>query len=103
MPAVDFLRAYDQMKAGAVPSIPVRELRGKTVLVGIVAEGRSAFVETPFTPQFPSIGMHATFIDNVLLAPGGDPNLSNIVYKVFDVLEEHSAITRGPVGQGIPV
>ena len=44
-----------------------------------------------------------SFIDNVLLAPAGDSNLSNIVYKVFDVLEEHTAITRGPVGQGIPV
>ena len=38
------------------------------------------------------------FINDVLLAPGGDPTISNIVYKIFDVLEEHSAITRGPVG-----
>ena len=44
-----------------------------------------------------------SFVDNVLTAPGGDPTISDIVYKVFDVLEEHSAITRGPVGQGVPV
>jgi hypothetical protein len=44
-----------------------------------------------------------SFVDNVLNAPEGDPTISNITYKLFDVLEEHSAITRGPVGHGVPV
>ncbi|MEP7358037.1 MAG: YdhR family protein [Anaerolineales bacterium] len=43
------------------------------------------------------------FVDNVLNAPEGDPTISEVTYKVFDVLEEHSAITRGPVGTGVPV
>jgi hypothetical protein len=43
------------------------------------------------------------FVDNVLNAPDGDPTVSNIAYKVFDVLEAHSAITRGPIGQGVAV
>ena len=63
---VDFLKGYDDLTAGRAPSFPVRELKGKTVIVGIVAEGRSTFIETPFTQHFPSIGMHAAFIDNVL-------------------------------------
>ncbi len=65
-PVVEFLKAYDELKAGGHPDLPVESIRGKTVLVGIVAEGRGTFIETPFSQQFPSIGMHATFIDNVL-------------------------------------
>ncbi len=44
-----------------------------------------------------------SFLDNVLLAPDGDLTISNIKYKVFDVLEAHSAITRGPLGQAVAV
>ena len=43
------------------------------------------------------------FIDNVLNAPESDPAISHIIYKVFDVLDAHTAITRGPVGHGVPV
>jgi hypothetical protein len=44
-----------------------------------------------------------SFIDNVLFQPESDPGLTDIQYKIFDVLEEHSAITRGPLGQGVAV
>ena len=32
-----------------------------------------------------------------------DPTLSNVSLKPFDVMEEHTAITRGPVREGIRV
>jgi transcriptional regulator with GAF, ATPase, and Fis domain/CHASE2 domain-containing sensor protein len=66
IPAVEFLKAYDDVKAGRIASLPFGDLRGTTVIVGIVAEGRSAFLETPYSSQFPSIGIHATLIDNIL-------------------------------------
>ncbi len=85
---LDFLRAYDEFQSGgegtlalmgagrsrpdAAPSarggtlISVRDLRGKTVLLGVVAPGRSTFVDSPFGTQFPAIGLHALFIDNAV-------------------------------------
>ena len=36
-------------------------------------------------------------------AATGDPRLSNASVKMFDVMEEHTAITRGPVLTGVPV
>jgi transcriptional regulator with GAF, ATPase, and Fis domain len=72
--AVAFLRSYDDVKAGRSMSLNVGDLRGTTVIVGIVAEGRGTFVETPFSPSFPSVAMHATFLDDMLhdrlLRPG---------------------------------
>jgi hypothetical protein len=32
-----------------------------------------------------------------------DLTISEITYKLFDVLEAHSVITRGPFGHGVPV
>lgn len=63
--AVNFLKGYDESKMGGVLPDRLSSIKGKIVLVGIIAEGRSLFVETPFNEQFPSIGMHATFISNV--------------------------------------
>ncbi|HTK81112.1 MAG TPA: sigma 54-interacting transcriptional regulator, partial [Bacteroidota bacterium] len=63
---VNFLKAYDEVKfTGAMPSA-MPDLRNKIVLVGIVAEGRSQFIKTPFASQFPSIGLHATFLHNMI-------------------------------------
>jgi transcriptional regulator with GAF, ATPase, and Fis domain/CHASE2 domain-containing sensor protein len=47
-------------------SIDIPDISGKIVLVGIVAEGRSGFVASPFTPNLPSLAHHATIIDNIL-------------------------------------
>jgi hypothetical protein len=41
------------------------------------------------------------YIDGPLAAAKDDPSVSHMSIKCFDVLEEHSAITRGPVGQSI--
>ncbi|HLX12645.1 MAG TPA: sigma 54-interacting transcriptional regulator [Bacteroidota bacterium] len=65
-PVVSFLKAYDTLKSGGTPSIPVQSAAGKIVLVGIIAEGRSAFFPTPYQQQFPSVGLHAMFIENAL-------------------------------------
>ncbi len=77
---LDFLRAYDDLQAGGdgtltanrpgaagAPTIGnVRQLRDRIVLLGVVAEGRSSFVDSPFGRQFPAVGLHALFIDNAI-------------------------------------
>jgi len=42
------------------------KLQDKIVLVGIIAEGRSSFISSPFTDNLPSLIHHATLIDNIL-------------------------------------
>ena len=41
------------------------------------------------------------YVDDVLTEP--DPSISHMSIKRFDVLDEHSAITRGPVGSSVSV
>ena len=65
-PFLEVLRAYDALRKDRPASIPASKLKDKLVLVGVVAEGRSDFRSTPVDPRFPSIGLHAAFIDNAL-------------------------------------
>ncbi len=65
-PFLEVLRSYDAISSGGTPLVPVSAFKGKIVLVGIIAEGRSAFLPTPVHPRFPSLVYHATFIDNAL-------------------------------------
>jgi transcriptional regulator with GAF, ATPase, and Fis domain/CHASE2 domain-containing sensor protein len=65
-PFLDLLKAYDEWKAGGQPALPVNGLRGKIVLVGVIAEGRSPFVTTPVHPRLPSLLLQAAFVDNAL-------------------------------------
>jgi len=62
--AGEFLNAFAAWKTGGVRTKILESVHGKIILVGIIAEGRSAFLETPFDRQFPSLGVHATFLDN---------------------------------------
>ncbi len=39
---------------------------GKIVLIGVIAEGRSGFVPSPFGANLPSVAHHATIVDNIL-------------------------------------
>ncbi len=41
------------------------------------------------------------YLEGTVAALKNDPTLSNISVKQFDVMEEHSAITRGPIGEGV--
>jgi transcriptional regulator with GAF, ATPase, and Fis domain/CHASE2 domain-containing sensor protein len=63
-PVIQFLKAYDTLKMGGSPALQISNIKGKIVLIGIIAEGRSAFIPTPFESQFPSIGIHAIAIHN---------------------------------------
>jgi transcriptional regulator with GAF, ATPase, and Fis domain/CHASE2 domain-containing sensor protein len=65
-PFLEVLRSYDALRSERPPSLPVASLRGKIVLLGLIAEGRSAFVPTPFDPHLPSVLLHASLVDNVL-------------------------------------
>jgi transcriptional regulator with GAF, ATPase, and Fis domain/CHASE2 domain-containing sensor protein len=65
-PFIEVLRSYDALRAERSPSVPVAGLRGKIVLIGLIAEGRSVFVPTPVDPHLPAVLLHASLIDNVL-------------------------------------
>jgi len=65
-PFLEVLRSYDALVTGENPTIPVERLKDKIVLVGIVAEGRSIFLSTPIDPRYPSIGIHAVLLDDLL-------------------------------------
>jgi len=43
------------------------------------------------------------YIDGPLAQAQADPSISHMSIKPFNVLEEHSAITRGPLGQSVRV
>lgn len=60
--AFDFLKSYDSDPAGK----ELFSFAGKIVLVGIISEGRSKFIETPFSDEFPSVGIHAMALNNAL-------------------------------------
>ncbi len=63
---LDFLRAYDERVRAGAPHAPETAMKDKTVLIGVVAGGRSPFVDSPFGTLFPAVGLHALFIDNAL-------------------------------------
>ncbi len=63
---LDFLRAYDERVRTGGPPARETAVKDKTVLIGVVAGGRSPFVDSPFGTLFPAVGLHALFIDNAL-------------------------------------
>jgi transcriptional regulator with GAF, ATPase, and Fis domain/CHASE2 domain-containing sensor protein len=65
-PFLEVLRAYDALRSDLPQSLPVVSLRGKIILVGLVAEGRSEFLRTPVDERLPAIALHAAFLDNAL-------------------------------------
>ncbi len=64
--SVEVLRSFQQQRAGLEPALDLSTLKNKIVLIGIVGEGRSTFLSTPYSPLFPAIALHATAIDNAL-------------------------------------
>ncbi len=62
---VDFLQAYGERNSHTPPTL-LSSLKGKIVLIGVIAEGRSSFVATPYTAKYPAVGVHATAIHNIL-------------------------------------
>jgi transcriptional regulator with GAF, ATPase, and Fis domain len=65
-PFLEVLRSYDEARTDLPASVPVLSFKNKIVLVGVVAEGRSQFVQSPVDAHYPSLGVQATFIDNAL-------------------------------------
>ena len=63
---VEVLQSYRRRQLGLSSSIDLAALRDKIVLVSVVGEGTSRLFQTPFDQQLPSVGIHATFIDNAL-------------------------------------
>lgn len=65
-PFLEVLKSYDAARGGHAAVIPVQNLKNKIVLLGVIAEGRSETWATPVDPRFPSLGLHAVFLDNAL-------------------------------------
>ncbi|MEK9138509.1 MAG: CHASE2 domain-containing protein, partial [Bacteroidota bacterium] len=65
-PFVEVLKSYDAVRLDRTPSLPVRSFKDKIVLISVVAEERSVYVNTPVAARYPSVGLHATFLDNAL-------------------------------------
>lgn len=64
--SVEVLRSFEQQREGFTPSLDLSVLKNKIVLIGIIGEGRSTFIPSPYSPLFPAIALHATAIDNAL-------------------------------------
>jgi transcriptional regulator with GAF, ATPase, and Fis domain len=65
-PFLEVLKSYDIYQADGATAVPVRHLKGKLVLIAVVADGYSKFFNTPVGPRFPGTALHAVFLDNVL-------------------------------------
>ena len=63
---LDILQAYKDMEDGKVPKIDVEPLKNSICLVGLTALGLYDIKPVPMEPAYPSIGVLATAIDNIL-------------------------------------
>jgi transcriptional regulator with GAF, ATPase, and Fis domain len=66
IPLVEFLQAYSLQQKGGITDVDVNQVKNKIVIVGVIAEGMTDFVETPYTKQFPAVGIQAAIIANAL-------------------------------------
>ncbi len=64
--SVEVLRSFELQRAGFNASLNLSSLKNKIVLIGVIGEGRSTFVHSPYTASFPAVALHATAIDNAL-------------------------------------
>jgi transcriptional regulator with GAF, ATPase, and Fis domain/CHASE2 domain-containing sensor protein len=63
---LDFLKSYDLYRTGFLPRVPVTRVKGKAVIVGVVAPGVGKFFTTPYSSTFPAVGVDATALDNII-------------------------------------
>ncbi len=72
-PFLEVLKSYDAWTSGRESgkhtealSVPVDRFSDKIVIVGVIAEGRSDFRNTPVDARFPAVALHATFLHDAL-------------------------------------
>ena len=63
---VNILESINRADEGKAPLYPPETFRGKTVLVGIHAEGLEDAHPTPLDDKLPGVELHATALDNLL-------------------------------------
>ena len=63
---VEVLRSHQRRQLGLSSPLDLSALRDKVVLISVIGEGTSRLFQAPFDSQLPSVGIHATFIDNAL-------------------------------------
>ncbi len=83
-PFLEVLRAYDALRAGKTPMIPLEHFKEKIVVVGVISEERT--FATPVDPRYPALGLHAVFLDNALRSGFLTPVPSWLVYLLCMVV-----------------
>jgi DNA-binding NtrC family response regulator len=63
---IAFLQSVDSTGYGGRPNSNLHPLTGKTVFLGIAAEGRSPVIPSPYSDRLPSLALHAFLLDNLL-------------------------------------
>ena len=63
---VNIFESINLIGEGKAPIYPAERFAGKTVLVGINAEGYADVVPAPMSSDFPGVELHATALDNLL-------------------------------------
>jgi Putative mono-oxygenase ydhR len=79
---------------------PCSELRGLRWKIWLM---NAAEAEAGGIVLFEDEASRQAYIDGPLAEAQTDPTISDIQFKRFDVLDVHSAITRGPVGLSVRV
>jgi CHASE2 domain-containing sensor protein len=59
-------KSYDQICKNEKPLFDLTQIKDKIVLVGLTATGTSDLRSTAFSPLYPSVGLHAACLDNLL-------------------------------------
>ncbi|MBI5475960.1 MAG: sigma 54-interacting transcriptional regulator [Ignavibacteriales bacterium] len=81
---VEFLKSLEYSATDLSSTKSLISVKGKIVLIGIVSEGWSKFITTPYSDRFPTLGVHATFLDNAI--KGNFLKYTGQVYAIISVL-----------------
>jgi DNA-binding NtrC family response regulator/CHASE2 domain-containing sensor protein len=91
-PFLEVLKSYDarsfrgvRVEDAEAATVPVERFKDKIIIVGVIAEGRSDFRNTPVDPRYPSIALHAVFLHDALQS-GFLQTASTWVVILFSVL-----------------
>ena len=106
-PFLEVLRSYDAVRIGRESRIPVALFKDKIVLLAVVAEGRSQFLNAPFDPRLPSVLFHGAILDNALQNRFLSKAAGWLVCLLCSLLVAGSALCvlllRSPYGLLLPV
>ena len=100
---IEVIRSFQLRELGIDVPIDLSSLGNKIALVSVIGEGRSEFFETPFDDQFPSVAVHATFLDNALngrFLQDSNPVIGRLVVPMVMSLLAIIGVRRFGYGRG---